>query len=50
MVKVQTLSFKVLFLCYLFFDLDKVYLVDILYNHCIVILSKLVHLGNKSFV
>ena len=32
------------------FDFDKVYLADILYNHCIVLLSKLVHLENKSFV
>ena len=32
------------------FDLDKVYLADILYNHCIVLLSKLVHLGKRNFV
>ena len=31
------------------FDLDKVYLADILYNHCIVLLSNLVYLENKSF-
>ena len=29
------------------FGLGKVYLVDILYNHCIVLLSKLVHLEEK---
>ena len=32
------------------FDLDNVYLTDILYNHCIVLLSKLVHLGKKICV
>ena len=31
------------------FDLGKVCLIDILYNHCIILLSKLVHLGNKNF-
>ena len=31
------------------FDLGKVCLIDILYNHCIILLSKLVHLGNKKF-
>ena len=36
--------------CAICFDLDKVYLADILCIHCIVLLSKLVHLGNKSFV
>ena len=32
------------------FDLGKVYLIDILCNHCIILLSKLVHLGNKNIV
>ena len=31
------------------FDLGKVYLIDILYNHCRILLSKLVHLENKIF-
>ena len=31
------------------FDLDKVYLVDILCNRCILLLSKLVHLGSKNW-
>ena len=31
------------------FDLGKVYLNDVLYNHCRILLSKLVHLENKNF-
>ena len=47
--KLCPLNINLVFVLFVF-DLDKVYLVDILYNHCIILLSKLVHLGNKNFV
>ena len=44
------MSFKILFLCYLFFDLDKACSIDFLYNLCIILSSKLERLENKNFV
>ena len=32
------------------FDLDKVCLIGILYNHCIILLPKIGRLENKNFV